>query len=137
MMENGTKPPSRQELRKFSIGLVVVTAVVGSIWIWRDHDTVAKVFFGITAWSAVAALIAPGLIRPLHWLLGKVGFALGWFNTRLILVLIFYLIFTPIGLILRLFGKDLLYRKIDRSAKSYWVDRKPEPFDPKRYERQF
>ena len=45
---------------------------------------------------------------------------LGWINTRLILFIIFYLVFTPIGLVMRLFGVDLLDKKIDKNKNSYW-----------------
>jgi hypothetical protein len=49
----------------------------------------------------------------------------------------FYLVLTPVGLLLRLLGKDPLHRKPDRSAASYWVKRAPEKIDPERYERLF
>jgi hypothetical protein len=44
---------------------------------------------------------------------------------------------TPLGLILRWTGKDLLDEKIDRSAVSYWIKREQRPFDRKRLERMF
>ena len=69
--------------------------------------------------------------------LTKIAHALGWFNTRLILTVMFYLLFTPIGLVLRLLGKDLLNRKIEPNAETYWIDREEEAFDRKRYEKQF
>ena len=67
----------------------------------------------------------------------KFAHVLGWINTRLLLGLFFYLVMTPVALVLRLAGKDLLQQRLDRSAKSYWVKREPAPTDPERYERLF
>jgi hypothetical protein len=44
---------------------------------------------------------------------------------------------TPLGLLLRLRGKDLLDEKMDRKAASYWIKRERKAFDPKRLERMF
>ncbi|MFH1276805.1 MAG: SxtJ family membrane protein [Candidatus Eisenbacteria bacterium] len=129
--------PDRKELRKFSIALIVVAGGIGSVWLWRDHRTTAFVFYLFALWGLLSALLFPPLVRPVHWVLTKIARALGWFNTRLILIVIFYVLFTPIGLLLRLLGKDLLDRKIDPEAGTYWIDREKEEFDRKRYERQF
>jgi hypothetical protein len=67
----------------------------------------------------------------------KFAFLLGWLNTRLLLGVFFYLILTPIGLLLRLTGRDLLDRKIDPAARTYWSKREVVPFDPERCERMY
>lgn len=67
-----------------------------------------------------------------YWM--KLAFVLGWVNTRIILFAIFYLVFTPISIALKLFRIDLLERKIDKSAGSYWKKEEPAPAG---YERQF
>jgi hypothetical protein len=67
----------------------------------------------------------------------KFAFVLGWINTRILLGIFFYLILTPIGLIMRISGKDLIDQKIDKGAKSYWKKRERVPFDPAQYERLF
>jgi hypothetical protein len=66
----------------------------------------------------------------------RLAFILGWINTRIILFIIFYLIFTPIGIVLRIFGIDLLDRKIERDKESYWkkIEKKDMHSD---YQRQF
>ncbi len=95
-------------------------------------------------WSAAAALLFAaggaflyGPMKPVYtgWML--FAFVLGWINTRVILGLFFYLVITPIGLFLRLRGKDLLDEKIDRGAPSYWIKREGKPPDRKRLERMF
>ena len=62
---------------------------------------------------------------------------LGFFMTKVILSILFYLVFTTIGLVGRLFGKKFIDSKIDKSRKSFWIKRKPVHFDRKNYERQF
>lgn len=53
----------------------------------------------------------------------KISQGLGWLNTRLLLIIIFYLIFTPIGLIMKLFREEPLSRKIEKEKSSYWLDK--------------
>lgn len=63
--------------------------------------------------------------------------ALGFVNTRILLTLFFYLVITPIGLLLRLFGKNPLNLRLDPEAKTYWSPKAKEPYDPERYKKQF
>jgi len=49
----------------------------------------------------------------------------------------FYLVFTPIGLILRLLRVDLIKQRWDRDASTYWIRRPSKTFDPANYERQY
>ena len=63
--------------------------------------------------------------------------ALGWLNTRILLGVVFYLLMTPTGWIMRLLGKDALERKFRTNKETYWHDISGETFDPKNYERQY
>ena len=60
---------------------------------------------------------------------------LSWINTRIILVILFYLIFAPIGLVMRLLKIDLLERHKDK--ESYWKNKERIDFNPLNYERRF
>lgn len=77
------------------------------------------------------------VLKPVYagWMM--FAFVLGWVNTRIILGVFFYTILTPVGLVLRLSGKDLLDKRLDRSAKTYWIKRERVPFDKARYKQQF
>ena len=55
----------------------------------------------------------------------------------LLLGLFFYLVMTPMGVIMRLGGKDFLHERIDRSAASYWIKREDKEFNRDRYRRLF
>jgi len=91
----------------------------------------AAVFFAGTGLFAVPVL------RPIHTGWMKFAYALAWVNTRLLLGLFFYLVMTPVGLLMRLFGKDFLEERLDRSAASYWKKRTEKPFHAGDYERLF
>ncbi len=116
---------SPQHLRTF--GLLVGTgfAVIG-LWptIWRGE------MFRVWALVVAAglsgfALRRPTALRPLYrgWM--WVGHVLGWINTRILLGLVFYALFVPIGFLLRMGKRDTLPRVFDRQAQSYRVPRQP------------
>ena len=72
---------------------------------------------GLGAW----ALLAPATLQPVYagWM--KFGHLINWINTRLILGILFYGVFLPIGVVMRLFGKDPMHRKLDKTLASYRV----------------
>ena len=67
----------------------------------------------------------------------KVAHFIGDTITAILMMIMFYLVFTPIGIFLRLTGKDLLDRKIDKTIQSYWKLREKTPFDKERCTKQF
>lgn len=69
----------------------------------------------LTTW----ALLAPLSMKPLYKAWMKFGLIMNWINTRLILGVLFYGIFFPIGLIFKIIGKDPMDRKLDKNATSY------------------
>ena len=83
----------------------------------------------------VPALLFPRSLRLLHrgWM--AIGHVLGWINTRLILGIIFYALFTPIGFFMRLLGRDPMSRQFEPSADTYRVKRRQRPATD--MERQF
>ncbi|MCI0557030.1 MAG: SxtJ family membrane protein, partial [Nitrososphaera sp.] len=58
-----------------------------------------------------------------------IGHVLGWINSRIILGFIFYVMILPIGLIMRLFGRDPMRRRFENRASSYRVQSKNQPND--------
>ena len=81
--------------------------------------------------------MAPVSLKPVYIFWMRLAFILAWINTRLILSILFYLIFTPIGIGMRLFGGDLLDKKIDKNKESYWIKKEKAAFKQSDYERQF
>lgn len=108
-------------------------------WDWSQgfSSNTWKWFFGVGAGLFALSHVAYPLMKPIHigWM--TLAFALGWLNTRLLLGVFFYFIVTPIGVVMRLFGKDLLDEKLNRSATTYWIKRESVPVDKARYENLF
>ncbi len=126
----------KKDLRNFGITFGIVLGLIGGALWWKEKDTyslfvilsLAFFFFGFAL---------PVLLKPLQKTWMAFAVVLGFFMTKLILSILFYLVFTFVGLISKLFGKQFLNLKMDNSKKSYWINRKPTPFDKTRYEKQF
>ncbi len=71
------------------------------------------------------ALVAPTLLRGLNRLWTELAFLLQKITNPIVMGVLFYLLITPIGLLMRVFGKDPLNRKFDPHAESYWIKREP------------
>ena len=125
-----------RDLRKFGLLVGGVFAAVAVLF-WLRHKPTYVYFL----WPGVA-LIAFGAIWPralkfiyIAWM--TLAFVLGFIMAHVILTLFFFLVVTPIGLVARLFGKDFLRLKLDKSASSYWIPREPKAETAADYERQF
>jgi len=123
-------------LRKFGIsmglvfGIITLVTVLRSGYVNLPLITVSALFF-------VLSLFAPQLLKCIYLIWMRLAWALSWFNTRLILILMFYLIFAPAGLIMRIFKIDLLDRRPDRNSQTYWIKKEKKTYNPSDYERQF
>jgi len=124
-----------KEVRKFGLlfGSICAAITVFMLYKGNGHWTW---FAGACVFFVVTGLIRYQVLRPIYigWM--KFAFVLGWINTRILLSVFFYLILTPISLLMRLLSKDLLDEKIEPGATSYWRKRHMV-FDPKMMERQF
>jgi hypothetical protein len=127
---------SGKNVRNFGFLFGVIFLAASAYMIYRGNGAWVWTAAGAVLFGAGGVLFYP-LMKPVYtaWML--FAFVLGWMNTRLLLGFFFYLVMTPLGLILRWTGKDLLDEKIDRSAVSYWIKREQRPFDRKRLERMF
>ena len=67
------------------------------------------------------ALLLPTTLRPVYTVWMKFGQVMNWINTRLILGMLFYGIFLPFGMVLRLLGKDPMHRELNKSLATYRV----------------
>ena len=81
----------------------------------------------------ILALIRPQLLKPFHLFLRSIFHSV----TAIILGLFFYLVITPVGLIMKLAKRDPLHRSFQKDRAIYWIPRDETLSDPKRMERQF
>ena len=113
---------NKTEFRNFAIGLAVILTVISAVQ-WYLQVAVYSYLLGAAGVILVVGLLTPVVIKPVFILFSYIGFGLGWVMTRVILSLLFYLVFTPIGMILKLTGKKLLDTSFRAQRESYWIDR--------------
>lgn len=100
------------------------------------RDTVALALAALGVLAATSSLVHPPLNRPLWIALMLVGYPIGLVLSHVILAVLFFGVFAPIGVLLRALGKDPMQRHPSADARSYWTD--APPADAKdRYFRQF
>ncbi len=73
----------------------------------------------------LVAVVYPKLLAPLNHLWFKFGLLLHKIVNPVVLAIMFFLVITPIGLLMRALGKDPLRLRLDKAATSYWIDRTP------------
>jgi hypothetical protein len=123
-------------LKKFGITMGIAFSIITLFIIIRHKYSILPTSI-ISVIFFISAFMMPVLLEPIYIFWMRLAFILSWINTGLILFIIFYLIFTPIGLGMRLFGADLLDKKIDKNKESYWKEKKKKGFSPLDYEKQF
>ena len=85
----------------------------------------------------ILSSVNPLALTPVYDIWMKGAHAIGAFVTGVLLVVIFFIVFAPVGIVLRLFRKDLLDRSLQLERESYWHVRQPRPFEKENYQRQF
>ena len=129
--------PSRKTLVEFSeFGLFFLGMVAAPLAYFRDRPTLAGLFWVAAVAGRLLGLVRPEWLKPFYVGLMVATWPIGWVVSHLALGLLYYAVITPIGLALRLAGRDELARSLDPAATTYW-----EPYDPDRglarYLRQF
>jgi len=131
------RDPSKKDLLVFGGLLALFCGIVGAIAFWKFM--VPDVAYGIWALGAVlvfAYLLVPQFRKPLYLAWMYAAFPIGWTVSHLVLAGTYYLLITPVGFLLRLFGYDSMTRRFDKEASSYWKPRETD-IENSRYFRQF
>ena len=110
--------------RSFGFVFFIVFFII-AFWNFRgDFSQISALPFYISLVFLFLGLINSKLLTPLNKLWFKFGMLLGAVIAPLVMMLVFFIVVTPIGLIMKLIGKDLLNNKINKNVKSYWIKRK-------------
>ena len=114
---------TRTELKWFGLMFAGFAGLLGVLAWWRTHHTLAAILWSIGCVVGVTYSAVPSIRRPFFDLWMAIAYPIGWVVSHVIIALVFYLLVTPIGLIMRLLGRDPMNRAFDRSATTYWVPR--------------
>ena len=129
--------PSKNELRWFGLILLLFFSVVAGVVYLQSGSTIApRVIVGVGLTLSVMFYALRPLRLPIYRLWMRAFHPIGWLVSHAILVSIYYLILTPIGLLLRVVGYDPLHRKFDAEPDTYWTHHDPAG-RPERYFHQF
>ena len=128
--------PQMQD-RKFGQQMSIALFLVGLLSYFREwSQTVTFVLFGVAALHLILAYVAPIALSPINKFWKGVGIVVGKIFQPIEVTLIFGLIFTPIALLMRLFGRDALYLR-NRKGDSFWIPRKVQEISVDSFRNQF
>jgi len=121
------KTPSRRELALFGLLWLIFFAIGGIVLFRRD----APLILAVAAWAAAVLVPAVGWLVP-AWMrivylgMSLVTFPIGLVVSYLLMAAIYYLLLTPVGLLMRMAGRDPMNRQFDARADSYWTAREAD-----------
>ena len=132
----------RERAQEFALVLPVVLGLLaavfywGPLWLPQKPRLALGLLVAAPAVSAVAVILPPVWLRLFRaWMLLAEG--LSWLMTRVILTVFYFVVLTPIGLLMRVLGKRPLDVRWKDGKSSYWVEKKPVEFTLERYGKQY
>ena len=126
MSEN--KKLTIKELREFGLLIGGIIAVLFGLILplVRGHSlpiipwVIAIIFVGL-------AILLPQSLDPIYRVWMKIGFYVGWLESRIVLSIVFFIILTPMAFIMKLFNRDTMARKFDFQVETYRISSKINP----------
>ena len=108
--------------RNFGLVFFIVFLIVG-LWPLTYENPIRIWSVIISLIFLILGLMKSKLLTPLNILWFKFGMILGAIVAPIIMGVVFFLVVTPIGLVMRIMGKDILNKKYDKNKKTYWISR--------------
>ncbi|MFC1645641.1 hypothetical protein ACFL2Y_00465 [Candidatus Omnitrophota bacterium] len=131
------KPPTKNQINTFVFGLTLILFLFS----WRAYKDskggVSVLLIILAAILLIIYLTKRDFVVKFYSIWMRCVSVIGVAVTGILMMLIFYLVFAPTGLFLRLIRKDVLNLKADKKLKTYWIDREKRPFKKSNYEKQF
>ncbi len=123
-------------IRDFGILIGFILLIIAGILFYKKIESYKLIIMlGIT--FIALGFVMPIIIKPFYLVWMSFATLLGWFMTRLILGLLFYIVISSIGLILRLFGKQFLELNNTSLKSSYWIYKEDSRVSHQNYDKQF
>ena len=130
--------PTHRELNLFGfIWLGFFLLVAGGLWLKLRAPLVPVALAAFAVLVPLLGWAAPAFMRVVYVALSYVAWPIGFMVSHVLLGAVYYLLVTPIGLIMRVVGYDPMHRRFDPEARSYWIERDRGERDARSYFRQF
>lgn len=120
--------------RSFGLSVGGVIAAIGAVSWWRAHAVVGPTLLATGTLLVVLGLVAPGLLRIPNRIWWRFAQVLGWINSRVLLTAFFVLVLTPVGIVMRLLGRNPLRTS---ASTTTWLRVDATRRGPRHYERMF
>lgn len=131
-MQNSQPIPSQKDLKNFGLIWAGIFFLIAVLPLFKGSSPRFWALIVSFIFSTISLSIPEIFDKTKFYQIWiKFGDLVGKINSKIIIAILFYFIFVPIGLILKVFRKDLLAKKLDKSAISYFVDRASESGDMK------
>ena len=114
---------SQSTNKSFGLLFFVVFLIIG-IWPLKNGENLNFYFITTSIIFLILGLINSKLLTPLNKSWIKLGEILGIIIAPIVMALVYFVILTPVSLIVRIFGKDLLSLKLLKEKETYWIERK-------------
>lgn len=122
--------PDVRKLRQFGFLMFGACALLGVVLAWKSDAALLSpawnrtyLVWGVGLAMGLLALVRPGRLRPFYLLWMGLSFPIGWVLSHVLLAVVYYGIFTTVGFLFKILGRDPLRLKRSSRAKSYWVER--------------
>jgi hypothetical protein len=132
LVETNWNPDNRQ-LRQFGVICLLALPLVG--WLWFGIHAIVGWLAAVGLAMAVLGIVLPRAMKPIFVALMIVATPIGMVFGEFAMLLVFFGVFLPIGLIFRLAKRDALQLKLDRQQKTYWQTKR-QPRNLASYYRQ-
>ena len=113
---------SKENNKGFGLLFFAVFLIIG-LWPIINGDSPRIIFFLFALIFLILGLINSKILTPLNKAWVKFGEFLGRIIAPVVMAAVYFVVLTPLSIIARIFGKDLLKVKFSNNSKSYWIKR--------------
>ncbi len=132
------RDPTLKQLNQFGLIWMGFLTIFGAVaWFRLGSPALAKGLWVAAVVVPAIGWLAPSFMRFVFLGMSYAGWPVGFVVSHVVLAVVYYMVVTPIGLTMRLFGYDPMTRRRDPGAESFWVPRGEDDRGPESYFRQF
>jgi len=129
--------PPRRQLRQFALMFLVFFGALGTVLYFKGRPLIVSEILWNAAWIVgLMGLLFPPLVRPVWVAMMAVTLPIGFVVSSVLMAVIYFVVLTPVGVVMRLLGYDPMRAGRAPENGSYWIER-PKGVDVRRYFKQY